>query len=60
MKGYVSIFKDPDEIELRVRAEGHGVVGDALRVLKPGDTAFGWSYEALLMHGEGMVDLEGE
>ena len=58
MKGFISIFTNTDEIELRVRAEGPGgIVGDALRVLRPGDSAFGMRYEELLGHGSGEIDL---
>jgi hypothetical protein len=59
VKAYIVILENPDEIELHVRVEGEdGLVGDHLRVLHPGDHAFGWTYEALRRHGEGMVEVK--
>lgn len=58
MKAFVSIFKDPDEIEVRARAEGAGnAIGDMLRVVRPGGSCEGWTYDALLAHGDGEIDL---
>ena len=59
MKAFISIFKNPDEIEVRVRAEGRGdwkAVGDMLRVVKPGGSYEGVSYDDLLKQGEGACD----
>ena len=61
LKAYISIFADPDEIELRLRVDGpSGTIGDALRVLKPGGSVFGLTYEQLLEHGNGVIDLPGK
>jgi hypothetical protein len=58
MKAYIAIFADSDEIEVRVRAEGPGgTIGDALRVVRPGESAFGKTYDELVKYGSGLHDL---
>ena len=58
MKAYIAIFADSDEIEVRGRAEGPGgTIGDALRVVRPGGSAFGKTYEELMKYGAGLHDL---
>jgi hypothetical protein len=62
MIGHVGIFKDPDEIRVkfcfREQAGGGGAMGDSTRVVVPGGSLYGWSYEALKAHGEGTLDFE--
>jgi len=60
--GYINIFTDPDEIEIRFcfrePAGGGGAIGDSMRVVLPGESLYGWSYDALKPHGEGTLDFE--
>ena len=58
MKAFIAILTDSDEIEVRVRAEGpDGMIGDALRVVRPCESAFGKTYDELMKYGNGLHDL---
>jgi hypothetical protein len=49
-----------DEIELRARAEGDGVVGDFLYILKPGDNFRGIDYDDLAEHQGGTITVDDD
>lgn len=58
MLGYVSLFQDPDEVEVQFRAEGEGgTIGHSVKVVKPGGSLYGVSYEDLVKHGGGQMDF---
>jgi hypothetical protein len=60
MKVYVSVFSDPDEIEVRARAESPGVIGDALEVIKPGESYRNLSYDELRAYGSGVLEIDDD
>lgn len=43
---------------VRMRAEGEGVVGDAMFTIEPTDVFFGWTGKELTELGEGEHDLQ--
>jgi hypothetical protein len=59
MTGYVSIFRDPDEIEIRFRVEigKRDVIGDARKILRPGERFCEWTFEDLLARVPGEVEF---
>jgi hypothetical protein len=61
MIGYIGIFKKPDEIQVhfcfREEAPG-GAIGDSMRIVRPGESLYGISYDDLLKHGEGAMEFE--
>lgn len=48
----------PDGVFVQVRAEGDGIVGDATRLVRPGETFFDLSYEQLFALGDGEHSLD--
>jgi len=48
------------EVIVRARAEGPaGQLGDLIRIVRPGETVLGYSYEELRALGDGAHDLSG-
>ena len=62
MIGYVCIFPQDNEIEVRFcfrePAGGGGAMGDSIRVVKKGESLYGWTFDALKAHGEGPLEFE--
>jgi hypothetical protein len=56
--GYVGIFENPSEIQVRFCFRGSdGVMGDSVRIVKPGEFLYGWAYDAIKAHGEGQMEF---
>jgi hypothetical protein len=58
MKAYIDILPEHKVVEVRMLAEGpDGTIGDAMRVVKPGEEYRGWTYAALVKHGPGEIEV---
>ena len=44
-------------LELKARLEGPELLGDTARVLRPGDSLFGYTYDTLAAMGDGEHDV---
>jgi hypothetical protein len=49
---YVSEDRENGTLELRWGIYDAGLIADCFRIVKPGETAFGYTYEELRDHGE--------
>lgn len=49
-----------EQIALRARFEGDGVIGDAREEIGPGETFVGISYDELKAKGAGIIEVSGE
>jgi hypothetical protein len=55
----VYLTKSPGVITLQARAEGQGAIGDLARDLRPGESAFGKTYEQWAKLPEGAHETDG-
>ncbi len=51
------IFSDDEQVVLTARAEGDGLVGDLQKIVHPGESAFGLSFDQLHEHGVGAMTV---
>jgi hypothetical protein len=58
MIGHIGIFKDPEEVQVHFCfRSSDGTLGDSMRIVRPGEFLYGWSYDAIRAHGEGAMEF---
>ena len=45
------------EIHISIRAEGDGIIGDYFKRIKTGESFCGISFDELLVHGDGPLEI---
>ncbi len=58
MKFFIDAVR-PDSIDIKMRARGPGMIGDAMQRFFPGETFFNLSFADLQRLGKGEHELEG-
>ena len=51
------IFSDDEQVVIMALAEGDGVIGDLKKTVKPGESAFGLSFDQLHENGLGPMKV---